>query len=86
MKSFRRLLGFVALSAGVSLLYLGLSTSNLRLTFAGILSSAWGIWASIERLVCPRCGKRTWASSKGITPCQACGASYDRDQESLPLD
>ncbi len=80
MKSIRRLLGLVALSAGASLLYFGISTGNLRFTLAGIISMAWGIWASFERLVCPRCGKRAWVSGKGISHCQACSASYARDE------
>ena len=84
MKSFRSLLGLGALSAGVSLLYFGISTGNFRLTLAGIISMAWGVWASFEKLVCPRCGKRAWASGKGVTHCQACGRSYAGDTESPP--
>ncbi len=86
MKSIRNVLGLVALSAGVSLLYFGISTGNFRFTLAGIICMAWGIWASFDRLVCPRCGKRAWTSGKGITHCQACGTSYAGDEESSSLD
>lgn len=81
MKFIRRLLGLIALSAGASLFYFGISTGNLRFILAGIIAMAWGIWASFERLVCPRCGKRAWVSGKGTTHCQACGASYAGNED-----